>query len=640
MMESFELQEQKPSTDATVNPFNGDVTDDELIAWLHQFAPEHREFAERLLRHFRYYSSRKVFALLKDLHARVLGDTQTTPSRMWFVPFGYVAKSGSAIAYFYRRQNALPHNRFIAAQDLRPERLRDVDAVVLLDDFIGSGHDAVRAWSQVIEPLARAVPSCKFVFACLVGYERGLTLAQKSTGLHLAAVDIIPENERPFIGSSSIFPTETEREAAREAIAHYGAIANPKEPLGYEASQALVGFFFSTPNNTLPVFWARENNWRPILPHGESLRDPAQLLGPPAGLPSESLQKHPRRAMIELDELAKYDIPVETARRVLEEFQTTTVFLALAFVIHELNLSREVVEHAVNLIRSLKDATHEREPVTSACLIVPIAEASQLRGLLFVKAPANCTLGNTSEVESLALLVDGYEGALGVLADGTVLGGFLYEADVARDNEFLPSRYGRAASQSRKTDGLLVLFCGRGRAQVFFRGQRLLSHRNATWHVHSGGFSSALESLAAQHGVQVPVLIAVARVALVMSDAGQGALFTVGDAEAVNGLATKTVNTTAEWVPASVTSADLRAVAALARQDGATIIAANGVLLRGGVFLHPPADIAAEKQVGKGSRHDTAVKVSAATKALAIAVSVDGQVSFFSNGALAFKFMG
>ena len=54
-------------------------------------------------------------------------------------------------------------------------------------------------------------------------------------------------------------------------------------------------------------------------------------------------------------------------------------------------------------------------------------------------------------------------------------------------------------------------------------------------------------------------------------------------------------------------------------------------------FLRPRADVEAEIEVGKGSKHSTAAKTSAITNALCITVSQDGPITAYSKGKVALK---
>jgi DNA integrity scanning protein DisA with diadenylate cyclase activity len=82
------------------------------------------------------------------------------------------------------------------------------------------------------------------------------------------------------------------------------------------------------------------------------------------------------------------------------------------------------------------------------------------------------------------------------------------------------------------------------------------------------------------------------------------------------------------------------AIIGLMSQDGATIISADGAIVQGMTFLRPPVGTAAQEEVGRGSKHSTAAKISSATAALSVAVSVDGRVTLYSGGEVKLKVMG
>ena len=56
--------------------------------------------------------------------------------------------------------------------------------------------------------------------------------------------------------------------------------------------------------------------------------------------------------------------------------------------------------------------------------------------------------------------------------------------------------------------------------------------------------------------------------------------------------------------------------------------------------LRPPVGVAVEEEAGRGTKHSTAAKVSKVTNSVCIAVSVDGRITVYSRGLVAFKIMG
>ncbi|MDR2409621.1 MAG: hypothetical protein LBE13_16135, partial [Bacteroidales bacterium] len=37
------------------------------------------------------------------------------------------------------------------------------------------------------------------------------------------------------------------------------------DPLGYKDGEYAFGFYYNTPDNSLPIFWGQKNGWLPIL---------------------------------------------------------------------------------------------------------------------------------------------------------------------------------------------------------------------------------------------------------------------------------------------------------------------------------------------------------------------------------------
>jgi hypothetical protein len=257
---------------------DGEIKPESVSKWARQFQPDELPVVLKLLKAIRYYSSSKVQSMVTELHSRIQAVVSRPVERQWFVPVGYVAKSGSAIAFFYRKQNDLPAQRFLMAKDLTSAHFTDGSAVVFLDDFIGSGHQAVQFWWNVVVPMLPKSHVTQFVLGSLVGYEEGIKHIEESTKLKVVALDVLDDSDRAFSSTSRAFQNADERATALAIIQKYGARLYPKFPAGYADSQSVLGFFYSTPNNSLPVLWSTEGGWFPLLPRAEVLREPPTRL--------------------------------------------------------------------------------------------------------------------------------------------------------------------------------------------------------------------------------------------------------------------------------------------------------------------------------------------------------------------------
>ena len=253
------------------NPFEGDIGGDEIKRWLDQFEKTEQPLIMKLLKEFKYYSSKKVNLLLRKLWAMILNDLKTSIDNVWFVPVGYVAKSGSAIAYFFKKVNNLNIDKFISINEINSIKVGNETTIVFLDDYIGSGNQASMFWNSRIKE-EYIDKSCHSLFyGVLVGLNEGIRKVETDTDFKVQAVDVFSEKDLPFSEKSKIFDNRKEKEEIKKIIKKYGEKFFPEYPLGYNSLSTLIGFFYSTPNSTFPIFWSKENAWKPLLPHGESL---------------------------------------------------------------------------------------------------------------------------------------------------------------------------------------------------------------------------------------------------------------------------------------------------------------------------------------------------------------------------------
>jgi DNA integrity scanning protein DisA with diadenylate cyclase activity len=620
------------------NPFGGDITDQAVLDWLEQFNPEERPLIGQLLRGFKYYGSAKVAEAVRILYQSVLKTSRKQQEDMWFIPVGYVAKSGSIIAYYFRVQNALPQDHFVSPADLASLPLTEGSTVVFLDDFLGTGNQARQVWENVAKPIHDKT-GADFYYSTLVAYTQGQENLKRTTRFLPLAVDVLNEADSPFSESSSLFDNEDDRVRCEQIVEQYGKRLYPNHPFGYQRTQGMVGFFYSTPNNTLPIFWASQNDWHPLLARGDSYRDPAFLIGPPPGLNTTTAGVSATTPIGILDQLDHFDIEWESLVRLGSEFKDSKVVLVLASILKELNIGRAVLESLLDLIRSLRDLRHEKEPVRSALHIVPNGATENSLGSRIFQAASGTNINSQSRILALANMTDGLDGAIVIRFDGKVVGNYIYPACKEADGFFLPLAYQKAAAASRASNGMVLVFLKENRIAIFSCGNRVLWHRGAAWHLQSIDIERGIRELSNKHNIEFPVLHRVIHTAFQLSDSGHGSLITVGDHPhvIVNSDPPKTDHV--EWAPMDLTT-PLEGLVGIMSQDGATIISGGGEIVQAMTTLRPPPGVVVREEIGRGTKHSTAAKISKVTDALCIAVSVDGRITVYSKGEIAFKVMG
>lgn len=613
--------------------FKGEITAPRISNWMSQFEKSDREVIAKLVEYFRYYTSSDVFSLVERLWSSLRSEHGVAPESSWFVPSGYVAKSGDAVAYFFRRHNELPEEAFLRVSDLTSDRFTQRNTVVFVDDFIGSGQEALFIASGVVEPLRVKAPGTKFIFAAMVGYEDGIKRIVESKAMDVCIVDVLKDETRPFSTNSIIFPEPESRAKAEQVVRKYCSILKPKSPLGYGETQGLVGFFFGTPNNTLPIFWSKSAGWNPLLPHGESLRDPNRIIEIPGG--RLALTANRERLSIVDNSL---EVSKEATAALYEGFQTLDNMQIVARIANNVGIDDAVLSSLVAAIQTLQEERHEGNPVRTALLFSSPENLDKIRSTLFVELSPPPRIDNRGELKTVAQLVDGIHGAVLVSQTGELLGPLLYMNDFSGEDPLLPSAYKLAAGATKAADGFLVLFLGEGRVTILDRGIRVMSRRYAKWHIQGKPRNAGI--LEAEHGLTTGALDRILKIAFILADSGDGALFTIGDSKGILTYCGKRAPTHYKFRRISLLEGDEEAILSLARQDGATVIASDGSLEAAMVILQPPAEAEGDEELGKGTRHNAASKISATTGALAVSVSEDGTITLYSKGRRVFRIMG
>lgn len=615
-----------------------EIKKEEIDDWLQQFEICEQKYINKLLDHFTYYNSNMVRDVVKMLHNKIVTNFNIDVDNIWFVPVGYVTKSGCVIAYYYRSVNELKEERFISSNDINRIINKSNIGVVFIDDYIGTGHQARQVWEFVINPIIEQFSDCSFFYCTLVGREEGIEYIRESTGFEVLVDKVIYAEQQPFNEKSRIFENAIERKKAEEIVRKYGEILYPGNALGYKDSQALIGFFYSTPNNTLPIFWSTNERWHPLLPRNESFRDPENLIGKIAGLGSSAVNSEYDKIPNELSELERFDASEEFVTKGISEFQKLPNILALIQPMKKLKFNDELFASMVNLIGKLKRNLHEKEAVKANILLVEQGQNLDEIGDLYIKVD-NIKITDVDKVISLVGMIYNYNNALVIDSNGKVWGLLsLYDRDCM--NLYLPNQFKNVLFASMKIGCMAILCNGEDRVSIISEGQRILLYRGASWFLSSSNLDSTVQELSRRYKIEVKSLEKLFCTIFEMSYIGKGGLITIGDSENIKRYSEKPVADFVQNLELKVDELSVSALVGIIEQDGATIISDKGILEQSMSFLRPPTNAPGKVEINRGSKHSTAVRISAITQALVIAVSVDGRITLYKNGEIILKIMG
>lgn len=277
-----DLKRQIMHTSEIVWQPNG-LTEKEINRWLSNFkgevlrTEEERIMALWLLNHFVFYNEHEIRHLCKlvykdFIHKKLLSQTGITDIRsaislisdtFHFHYLGDPSESGSYVLYYFRQENNLPMKNFIKNIDFK----RDVDnkiifinGTIFIDDVTLTGDQDSQAYEffSALNPVKEGRTLLTFI-ATKKSIEE-----LKKINVDVISPIILEDRDRCFDSNSEIFGRhKAHLSECERMIRHYGNKLKPSAPLGFKNAQLMFGFFYNTPDNTLPIFWS-ENNWYPI----------------------------------------------------------------------------------------------------------------------------------------------------------------------------------------------------------------------------------------------------------------------------------------------------------------------------------------------------------------------------------------
>jgi hypothetical protein len=614
--------------------FDRDIPVDVLRDWLGQFKPDEQPFLLTLVENFDYFSLARTKVLLRKLHTSLSAELGEDVDKTVIVPIGYAAMSGGTIAHLYRVENSLPQNIFVASSEIPWIDTRRVKNIVFIDDFIGSGNQGMNLWNH----LTGSVSSSKLRewtlwYAVVVGSEEGIVRISKGSRFRVLAAHTIDENQSPLAATATTFTPE-QRAEVLSILKQYGERLFPTHPLGFARSQSFIGFFYSTPNNTLPIFWANHNGWKPLLPHGDTHREPAYLLSPlaKAGIYGEASTI----PQVSIDDDASM------SSLLIKEFKTLRKAQIVAPALQSLGIREQVFTKVMAALRTLAFDEHEHRPIT--CSLILVSDSFEARTFPEYPLYASFTMPDREEamLEEVAELSDAFNSGVVVKASGEILGLMSYHE---RDNyidEFLPPRYRKLASTSGAALGLGFFVAGKSHIDIFWNGQRVLQHRNANWYEPYSKLQ--LEAIAAEWaqslGVKQKVLNYCLALATKMIDEGEGALIVIGDTDRIIDEFADTKRHGLSFGDHEVFLHPIGGIQRIVSQDGATLIDNAGRIRDFMVTIKLPPRIEVERESRKGTKHDTAAKLSKLCDCICFAISVDKCFSIYRNGKMVLRTYG
>lgn len=251
--------------------------------WLKNFKEEDRETALRLLGYMNFFTTDRVYASLRYSLEQLLKATPYGKIKILGVRdigdekegiFG--GQSGHMISYYAKKAaKAVNEDRIKVVSEEHLKTLKETHpnrqyTIVLLDDIFGTGDTVVEYYKAIKDDL---ISDQWKTVAIAVAYMP--VAAKKLNRLNITVYGEQIISIFQAIRDAGMEDSKTEPTYKKLAIKYgkklYKATEGNIKTLGYKNSQALVGFDYGVPNNTLPIIWSSKNEnpdgepWHPIF---------------------------------------------------------------------------------------------------------------------------------------------------------------------------------------------------------------------------------------------------------------------------------------------------------------------------------------------------------------------------------------
>jgi hypothetical protein len=265
-------------------------------AWLQNFDKPDQPTAAVLLDHFTYFGGKAVDHMLLSLYRqmrdgliarmgreRALASLETAVFTSVEGEDPNITDSGNLFCRKLRQTAAIPDERFVDPKRAL-EHAKAGKLVVFLDDFLGSGSQIDATWKRgYLNSLPysfadlEAESAADVVYATLVATRKGLErLRADVSALRIVAAHVIEPAETVIgIPRSALRPDIDDIPAALNTLlAKYSPRlrvppyleAERTRMYGHGELGLLMAFEHSTPDCTIPIFWAvGPDNWTPLV---------------------------------------------------------------------------------------------------------------------------------------------------------------------------------------------------------------------------------------------------------------------------------------------------------------------------------------------------------------------------------------
>lgn len=260
------------------------LSEKKILEWLENFKGEVFPIEEEqllalwLLSNFTYYNPSEVEHLCKVVYRLlkrevILENNNNSVNidsqiknfflKTNIISSGTTSESGGVISFIFRTQNDLPIELFRDSINAIDPNIQNI---VIIDDVALTSNSSSQAYNFFKDKLNQ-YPNKKFYYLTLICYKEAAQFLEECfQNLKIISAIKLDNRDKCFSNESHIFNSFPEIiNDAKKFVLHYGLKIDKRIPLGYKNGEYTFGFYYNTPDNTLPIFWGTSNNWVSII---------------------------------------------------------------------------------------------------------------------------------------------------------------------------------------------------------------------------------------------------------------------------------------------------------------------------------------------------------------------------------------
>lgn len=263
-----------------------------LQQWLDNFDNyEDRGLAIELLSQFSYFDDTMIREMLLSLYRdlflypirqKILNNSELNLEeeidKTRFLGMGNPSESGTFLLYYFRQINNIQKKLFIDSGKVEFGINSDIVRYVYIDDMSISGSQIVDyttndKYTITAKKIKASNPNIEINCYLLFATEEAIIkIKEKNIFNDVKAVFELDDSFDCFSTRSRYLKDKMKRETTIKMLKKYKQNYDNAPDLkgddivfGYNKSSLLLGLNHNTPDNTLPFFWGKSNNWQPIF---------------------------------------------------------------------------------------------------------------------------------------------------------------------------------------------------------------------------------------------------------------------------------------------------------------------------------------------------------------------------------------